>query len=429
MKKSILTLLAVSGLILASCGGNGDPDPKKEDSTAPAVPSGIQLHSATETSLSFQWSAVNGASQYDWKLLSGGAEVKTGMTSNRNVIINELTKATDYQFAVRSVAFSSSGTKLLSNWSSAIDARTEGSAEPDSGPSDQYYDRFKIPSVEEDGVARAFPGAEGGGMYTTGGRGGKVIHVTNTNDSGAGSLREALGTSGARIIVFDVAGTIELQSDLKITRGDVTVAGQTAPGDGICLKNYTVNIQANNVIIRFVRFRLGDEAPWTEAQIKNGDADGEDCIWGRYLDNVILDHCSMSWSVDETASFYGNENFTMQWCLIAESMKECKLHSKGTHGYGGIWGGKNASFHHNLLAHHDSRNARIDHPHIYQDHKNPARRGNVELRNNVIYDWGDNSTYGGEGGWFNIVNNYYKKGPSSKDRQYVVDLYGAYTST
>lgn len=429
MKKSILTLLAVSGLILASCGGNGDPDPKKEDSTAPAVPSGIQLHSATETSLSFQWSAVSGASQYDWKLLSGGAEVQSDKTSNRNVIISGLTKATDYQFSVRSVAFSSSGTKLLSNWSSAIDARTEGSAEPDPGPSNQYYDRFKIPSVEEDGVARAFPGAEGGGMYTTGGRGGKVIHVTNTKDSGAGSLREALGTSGARIIVFDVAGTIELQSDLKITRGDVTVAGQTAPGDGICLKNYTVNIQANNVIIRFIRFRLGDEAPWTEAQIKNGDADGEDCIWGRYLDNVILDHCSMSWSVDETASFYGNENFTMQWCLIAESMKECKLHSKGTHGYGGIWGGKNASFHHNLLAHHDSRNARIDHPHIYQDHKNPARRGNVELRNNVIYDWGDNSTYGGEGGWFNIVNNYYKKGPSSKDRQYVVDLYGAYTST
>ena len=433
MKKSILTLLAISGLILASCGGNGDPDPKKEDSTAPAVPSGIQLHSATETSLSFQWSAVNGASQYDWKLLSGGAEVKTGMTSNRNVIINELTKATDYQFAVRSVAFSSSGTKLLSNWSSAIDARTEGSAEPDPGPSDQYYDRFKIPSVEEDGVARAFPGAEGGGMYTTGGRGGKVIHVTNTNDSGAGSLREALGTSGARIIVFDVAGTIELQSDLKITRGDVTVAGQTAPGDGICLKNYTVNIQANNVILRFIRFRLGDEAPWTAAQIENGDADGEDCIWGRRLDNVILDHCSMSWSVDECASFYQNENFTMQWCLIAESMKDCKLHTKGSHGYGGIWGGKNASFHHNLLAHHDSRNARIDHPHIYGDskaeHQNPSRRGNVDLRNNVIYDWGDNSTYGGEGGWFNIVNNYYKKGPSSKDRKYILDLYGAYTST
>ena len=182
MKKSILTLLAVSGLILASCGGNGDPDPKKEDSTAPAVPSGIQVHSATETSLSFQWTAVSGASQYDWKLLSGGAEVKTGMTSNRNVIINELTKATDYQFAVRSVAFSSSGTKLLSNWSPAIDARTEGSAEPDPGPSDQYYDRFKIPSVEEDGVARAFPGAEGGGMYTTGGRGGKVYHVRYLDD-------------------------------------------------------------------------------------------------------------------------------------------------------------------------------------------------------------------------------------------------------
>jgi hypothetical protein len=136
----------------------------------------------------------------------------------------------------------------------------------------------------------------------------------------------------------------------------------------------------------------------------------------------------MSWSVDEAASFYGNENFTLQWCLIAESMKNCKLHTKGNHGYGGLWGGKNASFHHNILAHHDSRNARIDHPHIYENHQDPARRGNVDLRNNVIYDWGDNSTYGGEGGWFNLVNNYYKKGPSSKDRKYFVDAYAVYSS-
>ncbi len=293
-------------------------------------------------------------------------------------------------------------------------------------PVDRYAE-FKIPAAEEDGVARAFPGAEGGGMYTTGGRGGKVIHVTNLYDSGSGSLRAALGESGARTIVFDVAGTIELKSDLKISRGNVTIAGQTAPGDGICLKNYSVNVSAGNVIIRFLRFRLGDKAPWTDADIAAGKADGEDCIWGRYQENLILDHCSMSWSVDEAASFYGNENFTMQWCLIAESMKNCRLHTKGNHGYGGLWGGKNASFHHNVLAHHDSRNARIDHPHIYENHKAPARRGNVDLRNNVIYDWGDNNTYGGEGGWFNLVNNYYKPGPSSKDRKWIADLDAVYS--
>lgn len=292
-----------------------------------------------------------------------------------------------------------------------------------------FYKEFLIPAAEDaDGIARAFPGAEGGGMYTTGGRGGKVIHVTNLNDSGAGSLRAAIAEKCARTIVFDVAGTIELKSDLKISYGDLTIAGQTAPGDGICIKNYSTNIQAGNVIIRYLRFRLGDEAPWTSDQIAAGKADGQDAVWGRYQDNVILDHCSMSWSVDETASFYANENFTMQWCLIAESMKNCKLHTKGSHGYGGLWGGKNASFHHNILAHHDSRNARIDHPHIYEDHKNPARRGNVDFRNNVIYNWGSNSTYGGEGGWFNVVGNYYKPGPSSRDRKYFLDLYAVYSS-
>ena len=296
------------------------------------------------------------------------------------------------------------------------------------------YEKFMMPAAEEaDGLVRAFPGAEGGGMYTTGGRGGKVIHVTNLNDSGSGSLRAALSESGARTIVFDVAGTIELQSDLKISKGDVTIAGQTAPGGGICIKNYATSVQAGNVIIRYVRFRLGDEAPWSDADIEAGKADGQDAITGRYQDNLILDHCSMSWSVDEAASFYANQNFTMQWCLIAESMKDCKLHTKGSHGYGGLWGGKNASFHHNILAHHDSRNARIDHPHIHGDskeeHENPVRRGNVDFRNNVIYDWGSNNCYGGEGGWFNIVGNYYKPGPSSKDRKYFLDLYAVYTNT
>ena len=424
MKKE-LTLLALASLLLAACGGKEDPVVIPDTPKAPNAPANVKLHKATETSLQFQWDAVEGAATYEWELQKDGAKVDGGSVGTRNVTVNGLTKATDYRFGVKAV---NAGGSSSMTW---VDARTEGTVDPQppTPPSGQYYADFSIPTTEEDGVARAFPGAEGGGMYTTGGRGGKVIHVTTLEDTGAeGSLRWAVNQSGVRTVVFDVAGIIELQSDLKISKGDLTIAGQTAPGDGICLKNYTVNLQANNVIIRFIRFRLGDEAPWTAAEIEAGKADGEDCIWGRYLENVIIDHCSMSWSVDEAASFYGNENFTLQWSLIAESMRNCKLHTKGNHGYGGLWGGKNASFHHNILAHHDSRNARIDHPHIYENHKNPARRGNVDLRNNVIYNWGDNSTYGGEGGHFNLVNNYYKKGPSSKYRKYFVDAYGVYTS-
>ena len=286
---------------------------------------------------------------------------------------------------------------------------------------------FKWPNKEEtDGITRAFPGAEGGGMYTTGGRGGKVYHVTNLNDSGAGSLRYGLEMNDPRIIVFDVAGDIILKSDLGIGKGNVTVAGQTAPGDGICIRGGTVQVKANNVIIRFVRFRLGDESKFL--------SDGSDAIWGRYNENIILDHCSMSWSVDEVASFYGNRNFTMQWCMVAEAMAN-SVHGKGGHGYGGIWGGRNASFHHNMLAHNNSRNARIDHPEIYGGPSSsgtftyiPSHRGNVDLRNNVIYNWGDNNTYGGEGGWFNFVGNYYKPGPASRDRKYFIDANGYYSS-
>ena len=424
MKKG-LTIWAACCL-LASCGGEKDPiTPTPDKTEVPSAPENLAIYKAEETSLTFQWGVVQNASSFDWEIQKDGVKVDGGTVHTRNVTVPGLEKATDYRFGVKSV--NAVGVSPMT-W---INARTAGTEDPvDPTPTDRYYADFSIPANEEDGQARAFPGAEGGGMYTTGGRGGSVYHVTSLDDTGSeGTLRYGI-EKGSRplTIVFDVAGIIELQSDLKITKGDLTIAGQTAPGDGICLKNYTTNIAAGNVIIRFLRFRLGDEAPWTAAEIEAGKADGEDCIWGRYLDNVILDHCSMSWSVDETASFYANEYFTLQWCFIAESMKNCKLHTKGSHGYGGIWGGKNASFHHNILAHHDSRNARIDHPHIYQDHKNPARRGNVDLRNNVIYDWGDNSTYGGEGGHFNLVNNYYKKGPSSKDRKYYVDAYAVYSS-
>jgi len=260
---------------------------------------------------------------------------------------------------------------------------------------------------------RAFPGAEGFGQFAEGGRGGRVIKVTNLHDNGPGSLRKAVVARGPRTVIFEVSGIIDLQRDLDIHRGNLTIAGQTAPGDGITLRGFGLNVLADEVIIRYLRGRPGDAAGVeTDAiSVKSGN-------------NIIIDHCSTSWATDETLSISpahkevkrSIDNVTVQWSIISESLNK-SVHSKGEHGYGTLLRGSDGarySMHHNLWAHHS---ARMPRPGNYLDRSTDPVGPVFDIRNNVFYNWG--GSYSGYNAdtesisRYSFVGNHYFTGPNS----------------
>lgn len=262
----------------------------------------------------------------------------------------------------------------------------------------------------------AFPGAEGAGRFAQGGRGGQVLRVTNLDDAGPGSLRAAVETEGPRTIIFDIGGTIRLASPLRIRRGRITIAGQTAPGGGITLRDQPLIVAADDVVVRHIRSRLGDES--------RVEADAISIERGR---RIILDHVSASWSVDETLSVgsrydppeRGIHDVTIQWSVIAESLN-ASGHAKGEHGYGSlVRGGYGArmTFHHNLWAAH---RARMPRPGNYNPPSVDPEGPRIEFRSNVFYDWGGSrSGYNADTesiSAYAFIGNAYIPGPDSGGR-------------
>jgi pectate lyase len=246
----------------------------------------------------------------------------------------------------------------------------------------------------------SFPGAEGSGADTPGGRGGRVIEVTQLGDSGLGSLRAACEAEGPRIVVFQVGGLISLDKPITVRNPFLTLAAQTAPGDGICIRNGSLSVATHDVVIRYLRSRLGDQGRGEEdaLTVANGAS------------RVILDHCSATWSIDEALSLTGDVgDVTLQWCLIAEALDHNK-HSKGAHGYGSLAraNGK-VTMHHNLWAHNRSRNPRLG------DNYGRAPYPTFDFRNNVIYDYGETCSGLTQGNFgANYVANFIRSGPSSR---------------
>lgn len=249
---------------------------------------------------------------------------------------------------------------------------------------------FAAPSIP------AFPGAEGAGAVAVGGRGSRVIEVTSLADSGPGTLRAAVEATGPRVVIFRVSGLIDLRSDLVVSNSRLTIAGQTAPGDGICLKRHSLKVLgAEDVVIRYLRVRPGAESgqPLDGIQVGNSR-------------NIILDHCSVGWSIDEAVNtWHGVKNITVQWCLIAEPLNR-SVHPKGAHGYGASLGAENGSYHHNLFAHATARN-----PSIAGNHE--FKTVNLDFRCSVIYNW-QHRTADGKPVSANLVNNYFKPGPATQ---------------
>jgi pectate lyase len=248
----------------------------------------------------------------------------------------------------------------------------------------------------------AFPGAEGAGARTPGGRGGDVLVVTNLDDSGPGSLRAAVEAKGPRTVVFGVAGLITLKTPLDIDNPFITIAGQSAPGDGVCVRGQSVHINTHDVIIRYMRFRRG-----------NLDV-RDDSLGGLPVGNVIIDHVSASWGLDENLSLYrymlksagapdkkmAVENLTIQWSISSEAL------NKNHHAFGGTWGGLNCSFHHNLFACNTGRNPSI------------GMSGGFDFRNNSLFNWQHRTIDGGDGSSrINVVANYFQPGPATTDAQ------------
>lgn len=252
----------------------------------------------------------------------------------------------------------------------------------------------------------AFPSAEGYGAFTTGGRGGVVYHVRTLKDTGElGSLRYAVNQKGPRTIVFDVSGIIELKSPLTISQNDLTIAGQTAPGEGICIKDFPVIIDADNVIVRFIRFRVGDKNNESSLIVKNRH-------------DIMIDHCSMSWAPVDNVTLYNNVRLTMQWCIISEALNN----GTSVNGLGALLGGYSASYHHNLFA-----SNRTNNPSFYKStFKNKLDLETIDFRNNVLYNWGTSSIDGAESGTYNLVNNYFKFGPATNlpSRSQILEVAG-----
>lgn len=247
----------------------------------------------------------------------------------------------------------------------------------------------------------AFEGAMGFGKYTQGGNNGEVLIVTSLDDgekNQAGTLRWAVSQPFPRLVVFDVSGIIELKRPLEIKHDNITIAGQTSP-KGIVVKGAETQVKANQVIIRHMRFRPG-----------RGEGES-DALFIRNQQDVIIDHCSLSWANDEVGSFYNNTRFTLQNSILSESLNNAG-HSKGEHGYGGIWGGNYASFIQNVVVSHTSRTPRINGWRLGSPY--PQEEEFVDIRNNVIANWGTNSSYGGKEGRANLVANYFQPGPASK---------------